>query len=377
MLLKNGYVYRNETQSFEMLDVLVENGAVTQLGKISSDGHQTVDLSGKWIVPGLIDVHTHGRAGYDFVSAPAEALHVIAADFAKHGVTAVMPAIASAPFEEMLAAADRINKYRSEKGEADLCGVHLEGRYLNVKRKGAHAEEYLSELRAEELDNSILKECKALQISAALELDRDGSFSKKAKEIGATLSLGHTDATYEEARRAEENGAVAYTHLFNAMPPLHHRDGGAICAALTGDCFAELICDGIHIAPQMIRMAYGMLGAKRTVLISDSMEATGCPDGEYSIAGNPAIVSNGVARTPEGALAGSTLTLDSAVEKLMQFCNVPLTEAILCATENPARQIGIFDSRGSVDMGKRADLLVLSSPEKLEIEKIMINGEFI
>ena len=377
MLLKNGYVYRNETQSFEMLDVLVENGAVTQLGKISSDGHQTVDLSGKWIVPGLIDVHTHGRAGYDFVSAPAEALHVIAADFAKHGVTSVMPAIASAPFEEMLAAADRINKYRSEKGEADLCGVHLEGRYLNVKRKGAHAEEYLSELNAQELDNSILKGCKALQISAALELDRDGSFSRKAAEIGATLSLGHTDATYEEARRAEENGAVAYTHLFNAMPPLHHRDGGAICAALTGECFAELICDGIHIAPQMIRMAYGMLGAKRTVLISDSMEATGCPDGEYSIAGNPAIVSKGVARTPEGALAGSTLTLDGAVEKLMQFCNVPLTEAILCATENPARQIGVFDSRGSVDMGKRADLLVLSSPEKLEIEKIMINGEFI
>ena len=377
MLLKNGYVYRNETQSFEMLDVLVENGAVTQLGKISSDGHRTVDLSGKWIVPGLIDVHTHGRAGYDFASAPADALHVMAADFAKHGVTSVMPAIASAPFEEMLAAADRINKYRSEKGEADLCGVHLEGRYLNVKRKGAHAEEYLSELNAQELDNSILKECKALQISAALELDRDGSFSKKAKEIGATLSLGHTDATYEEARRAEENGAVAYTHLFNAMPPLHHRDGGAICAALTGECFAELICDGIHIAPQMIRMAYGMLGAKRTVLISDSMEATGCPDGEYSIAGNPAIVSNGVARTPEGALAGSTLTLDGAVEKLMQFCNVPLTEAILCATENPARQIGVFDSRGSVDMGKRADLLVLSSPERLEIEKIMINGEFI
>ena len=377
MLLKNGYVYRNETQSFEMLDVLVENGAVTQLGKISSEGHQTVDISGKWIVPGLIDVHTHGRVGYDFVSAPAEALHVMAADFARHGVTSVMPAIASAPFEEMLAAADRINKTVSARGEAELCGVHLEGRYLNLKRKGAHAEEYLSELNAQELDNSILKGCKALQISAALELDRDGSFSKKAKEIGATLSIGHTDATYEEARRAEENGAVAYTHLFNAMPPLHHRDGGAICAALTGECFAELICDGIHIAPQMIRMAYGMLGAKRTVLISDSMEATGCPDGEYSIAGNPAIVSKGVARTPEGALAGSTLTLDGAVEKLMQFCNVPLTEAILCATENPARQIGVFDSRGSVDMGKRADLLVLSSPERLEIEKIMINGEFI
>ena len=114
MLLKNGYVYRNETQSFEMLDVLVENGAVTQLGKISSDGHQTVDLSGKWIVPGLIDVHTHGRAGYDFASAPADALHVMAADFARHGVTSVMPAIASAPFEEMLAAAMEKEGYTCE-----------------------------------------------------------------------------------------------------------------------------------------------------------------------------------------------------------------------------------------------------------------------
>ena len=377
MLLKNCHVYRNETQSFERLDVLVENGAIAQLGEICADGHQTVDLGGKWIVPGLIDVHTHGRAGYDFVSAPAEALPVIAADFARHGVTSVMPAIASAPFEEMLAAADRINKYCPKSGEAELCGVHLEGRYLNVKRKGAHAEKYLSELKADELDSAILKECKALQISAALELDADGSFSRKAKEIGATLSLGHTDATYDEARRAEKNGAVAYTHLFNAMPPLHHRDGGAICAALTGECFAELICDGIHIAPQMIRMAYGMLGSKRAVLISDSMEATGCPDGEYSIAGNPAIVSNGIARTPEGALAGSTLSLDGAVENLMEFCCIPLTEAILCATENPARQIGVFHSRGSVDIGKRADLLVLSSPEKLGIEKIMINGEFI
>jgi N-acetylglucosamine-6-phosphate deacetylase len=195
--------------------------------------------------------------------------------------------------------------------------------------------------------------------------------------MGATLLLGHTDATYEQAKRAEKYGVSAYTHLFNAMPPLHHRDGGAVCAALTGECLAELICDGIHIAPQMIKLAYSLLGYRRTVLISDSMEATGCPDGEYAIAGTPVVVKNGIALTPEGALAGSTLTLDEAVNNLMHFCDIPLTDAILCATENPAKEVGIFDRVGSIDVGKRADLLVLDSTQRLDIIKVMINGRFI
>ncbi len=377
MLLKNAYVYRNNSRKFENADILAQNGVITEIGNINSDGHELIQLEGAAVVPGLVDVHSHGRAGFDFISADSEALSEMAKDYARHGVTTVMPTLASAPLEEMLGAVSRINSFTANKGEADFCGVHLEGRYLNSKRRGAHAEIYLSALNPDELENEVFRMCKTLQISAAFELDKDGSFAKKAREIGATLSLGHTDATYEEALLAEKNGVCAYTHLFNAMPPLHHRSGGAISAALMGDKFAELICDGIHISPEMIRLAYSMLRDRRTVLISDSMEATGCPDGEYTIAGNPATVKNGIALTPDGALAGSTLTLDAAVNNLMDFCHIPLTEAILCATENPARQIGVFDSRGSIDVGKRADMLILSRKDRLEIKNVIINGELV
>lgn len=374
MLLKNANVYRNGSRTFERADVKTDNGIITGIGYYAEEG---VDLEGCAIVPGLIDVHTHGRAGYDFVSASPEALHKIAADYAKHGVTSVMPTLASAPFEDMLNRTADINAFERKGAEADFCGVHIEGRYLNPLKRGAHAEALLKPLKAEELEAAVFRMCRSLHISAAFELDTDGSFAAKAKEIGATLSLGHTDASFAEARHAEENGVTAYTHLFNAMPPLHHRDGGAVCAALTGSCLCELICDGIHVAPQMIKLAYSMLGYRRTVLISDSMEATGCPDGEYSIAGNPATVKNGIALTPDGALAGSTLTLDRAVNNLISFCGIPLTEAILCATENPAREIGVFESRGSVDVGKRADLLIINGTERLDIRKIMVNGNFI
>ena len=377
MLLKNALVYRNNSKTFENADILVQNGVITEIGNVSADGHGVIDLSFAAVVPGLIDVHSHGRAGFDFIRADMAALSEMAKDYARHGVTTVMPTLASAPFKEMLDAVERINSFSQKNGEADLCGVHLEGRYLNPKRRGAHAEEYLSDLDPDELENEVFRMCKTLQISAAFELDKDGCFAKKAKEIDATLSLGHTDATYEEAVLAEKNGVRAYTHLFNAMPPIHHRSGGAICAALMGDKFAELICDGIHISPEMIRFAYSSLGTHRTVLISDSMEATGCPDGEYTIAGNPATVKNGIALTPDGALAGSTLTLDAAVNNLIAFCNVPLTDAILCATENPARQIGAFEDRGSIDVGKRADMLILSSKDRLEIKNVIINGEFV
>ena len=377
MLLKNALVYRNTTHSFEFADVRIENGVIAEIGNISTADDQVLDMNGKAIVPGLVDVHTHGRAGCDFVNATAEDLSKMASDYAKHGVTTVMPTVASAPLDDMIAAVDRINRFVPDDSEADFCGVHLEGRYLNPKRKGAHADELICSLNADELENEVFRMCRSLQISAAWELDKDGSFAKKAREIGATLSLGHTDATYAQSRKAEADGVCAYTHLFNTMPPFHHRDGGAICAALTGDRFAELICDGIHIAPQMIRLAYMCLGSKRTVLISDSMEAAGCPDGEYSIAGNPAILKNGIARTPEGALAGSTLTLDSAVNNLIDYCDIPLAEAILSATENPARQIGVFDSCGSIDIGKRADMLVLKNTERLEIINVCVNGKFI
>ena len=377
MLIKNALVYQNRTRSFEKHDILIKNGIIAQIGNIREPSEEQIDADGCPIVPGLVDVHTHGRAGYDFVNASSDMLHVMARDYAKHGVTTVMPTIASAPFEQMLLAVGNINQFTPNADESDLCGVHIEGRYLNLKRKGAHAPDLISDLCPEELESEVFRMCRLLHISAAFELDEDGRFAKKAMELGATLSLGHTDATYAQAKQSEKNGVTAYTHLFNAMPPLHHREGGAVCAAFDGKCFGEIICDGVHICPDMIRLAYTVLSCKRLVLISDSMEATGCPDGEYSIAGNPAVVKDGMALTPEGNLAGSTLTLDAAVNNLIDFCGISLSDAILCATENPAKEIGTFDDRGSIEVGKRADLLFIKNTQRLEISKVMINGRFI
>lgn len=382
-LIKNCFIYDNKSRKAEPLDMLCENGnivTVAKRGELDGNGADVIDACGATLIPGFIDVHTHGRSGYDFVSCDGEALHVMAKDYAKCGVTTVMPTLASAPYDKMLDAARAVGEFSPADDEASYCGVHFEGRFLNAKKRGAHAEELLAPLDASELDSPVLKALPALHISAAYELDVDASFMRAAKKIGATMGLGHTNATFLEARRAESEGVTAFTHLYNAMPALHHREGGAICASLTGDSYAELICDGIHIAPEMVKLAY-MCKRERLALISDSMEATGCADGEYSIAGLPVTVKDGKALNSEGVLAGSTLTLDRAVQNLADFCKIPLGDAIICATEAPAREMGIFDSCGSLEAGKRADVLFVDTEKMnggiLEIEKIMLRGRLI
>ena len=212
-------------------------------------------------------------------------------------------------------------------------------------------------------------------VSAALELDTDGAFTKKAIEMGATVGIGHTAATAEEAKRAIAYGATSFTHLFNTMPPLHHREGGVVSVALNGGGYGELIVDGVHICPDMVRLAYRCLGKELTVLITDSMAGTGCPDGDYCIAGMPVVVKDGRALTTGGVIAGSTLNLWDGVKNLMSFADATLADAVICATLNPARMVGIDDRVGSIDAGKRADLLFVN--DALEICRVMQCGAYL
>ena len=375
MIIKNANVWDDKSFSFYGADILVRDGVIVSIGDCSDvDDACVIDANGKPVVPGFIDVHTHGGAGHDFVACTPADYQKVARFFASHGVTSVMPTLASAPLDEMEAAAAALKAFVPDDASADFCGVHMEGRYLNPSKKGAHAPHLLAPLNAEELNREGFRNCRALHITAAYELDTDGSFAKAAKEIGATMGLGHTAATYAEAKVAEERGISSYTHLFNTMPPLHHRDGGTVCAALEGDRYAELICDGIHIAPEMVRLAARLKGRERLVLISDSMEATDCADGEYSIAGNPVVVKNGKALTPDGALAGSTLTLDVALRNLMAFTGMSLSDAVACLTVNPAKQVGVFDRIGSIAVGKQADLLILSDMNDPFVETVILRG---
>ena len=377
MIIGKLNIYSNGSRSFYPADIRIEKGIITGIGALTpGEDEPYEDGRGAYVVPGLVDVHTHGIAGEDWCQSGSDGFEKMVKAYARAGVTSVMPTLSSAPYKKMVEATDLINRTESQTG-ADILGVHWEGRYLNPEKKGAHARELITPLEPSELDAEALTRAKRLHISAAYELDGDGGFAQKAGEIGATMGLAHTMATYAEAKRAEERGIRSYTHLFNAMPPLHHRDGGAMAAAFEGDRFAELICDGIHVSPEMVRFAYRNLGIGRLSLISDSLSATGLPDGDYFSSGLPVTVKDGICRTPEGALAGSTITLDMAVRNLMSFCRIPLTEAIIAATETPARQIGAFDECGSLEVGKRANMLFISSPDTLDITRVMVGGRYI
>ena len=377
--IRNARIYRTVSRSFSVGSVLVENGRITAL--FTEDitppaGIPVYDAEGRRVIPGLVDVHTHGRAGGDFGTADSALMTVMAKSYLDSGVTTVMPTLASAPLSELETSIDRINTLRAEAAASEgvlphIAGTHLEGRYLNVKRRGAHAADLLVKPDPAEVEGLLCRMEGARHVSAALELD-DGDFLRRALELGATLSLGHTDADFETASELFSKGVTALTHTFNAMPPLHHRDGGVVAAGLTSDtALCEMICDGFHIAPHMVKLAYRLAG-ERLVLITDSMEATGCADGEYRIAGNPVTVKDGKARTHDGAIAGSTLSMWEAVQNLRNFAGTTLENAIYAATMAPAREIGLEGEIGSIEAGKRADLLVLDDGDA--IHRVMCGG---
>ena len=381
MILCGGRIYRTDTRDFLLGDLWIENGTIRGVGACGAFDRiegERVDASGYWIFPGLVDVHTHGRIGCDFVNCTEEQISQMAADYARHGVTSIMPTVETAPYEQMIAMTDLLNRHTPAPNEAGFCGVHWEGRYMNPEKRGAHAADLLSPPVAEELESEVLRACKRLHISVAMEMDADGSFAAKARAMGATLGLAHTTATYAEAKQAEERGIASYTHLYNCMPSLHHRDGGAVCAALEGDRIAELISDGVHISYEMLRMTQRLKGVDGISLISDSIAAAGYPDGHYHVGGLATTVKDGIARTDEnGALAGSTLSLDTAVNRFSEACGIPLTEAIISATATPAKQVGAYGEIGSIDEGKQADLILSSSPERLILDRILVRGEWI
>ena len=381
--IRNAKIYHTPTRSFYDGAILVENGRIAALyddpAATPPEGVRVVDAAGRRVIPGLVDVHTHGRAGGDFVTADVAQMRVMAASYLHSGVTTVMPTLASAPLSELEASIDRINALRTEAFASEgalphIAGTHLEGRYLNVKRRGAHAADLLVTPNAEEVEGLLTRMEGARHVTAALELDETDGFLTRALALGATVSLGHTDANYDTANTLFGKGVTALTHTFNAMPPLHHRDGGVVAAGLTSDtALCEMICDGFHIAPHMVKLAYRLAG-ERLVLITDSMEATGCADGEYQIAGNPVTVKDGKARTHDGAIAGSTLSLWEAVRNLQDFAGATLGEAVYAATMAPAREIGLEDQIGSVEVGKRADLLLL---EENDVISLILCGGYV
>ncbi len=381
-LYKNAHIYAELNTGERSLAhgwLLTDGEIISAVGFGEPEGgfgeiDKIVDLDGACLVPGLIDVHTHGRAGGDFNTADVDMMVKMSRSYLESGVTGLLPTLASDTLDGLHRSVCNIAEAKKQ-GADNFIGVHLEGRYLNKKRRGAHAESLLAPLDGDEVGSLIIemKKVGRAHVSAALELDESGEFTRIAKDVGATLGLAHSDATYAEAEAAFENGATALTHTYNAMSPFHHRDGGAVGAGLLNDnVYCELIVDGFHVSPEAVRLAYKMKKDK-LVLITDSMEATGMADGEYSIAGLPVIVKDGKARTVEGAIAGSTLSLLDGVKNLAGFAGITFNDALYNATVAPAKMLGIFDSVGSLEVGKTANMLVLD--KELNVLEVILKGE--
>ncbi len=371
----NGFVFNSNTESFEKLNIVCLDGFIIDITSEMPSNATIIDLDGKYLIPGMVDVHTHGIAGYDFNVATAEQVGQMCKAYAKHGTTSIMATLASDTLPRLMNSIFEITPHRLKSQGANVLGVHMEGRYLNPEKRGAHGESLLALPNLEELNSLAMAMMPSpLHFSLAPELEGAREFIKKATELGATIGIAHTNATYEESLEAISLGARSFTHTFNAMTAVHHRMPGATVAAMTCDqAYAEVICDGQHLHPAIVKLIYRSKPRDKMVLITDSLAAAGSPDGEYSLAGAKYIVKNGCCINEFGTIAGSTLTLFEGLKNFMKFCKVPLNKAIKYATINPARMVGA-DFVGQLEKNYRADIIVLSSVENPTIDSVYVGA---
>lgn len=372
----NGFVFNSSTESFEKTNIICQDGFITDIMNETPDGAFTmVDLNGKYLIPGMVDVHTHGIAGYDFNTATTEQVERMCKAYAKHGTTSIMATLASDTMPRLMNSIFEINPHRLKSKGANVLGIHMEGRYLNPEKRGAHSASLLALPTVDELNSLAMAMMPTpLHFSLAPELDGAKEFIEKACELGATIGIAHTNATYDESLEAVSLGARSFTHTFNAMTAVHHRMPGATVCAMTCDqAYAEVIADGQHLHPAIVKLIYRAKPRDKMVLITDSLAAAGSPDGEYNLAGAKYIVKNGCCINEFGTIAGSTLTLFEGMKNFMKFCKLPLTKAIKYATINPAKMIGA-EFVGKLEKNYRADILVLSSIENPTLESVYVGA---
>ena len=336
------------------------------------------------IVPGFIDVHIHGAAGHDVMEGSYEAFAAITTSVVTRGTTALVATTVSASEEVTCTAVEAVagwmeqrkNQSAAGPASAEILGIHLEGPFINPARRGAHSAEWVAapSLAIFQRYLKAAKGCMCI-LTLAPELPGAADLIAEARKAGVVVSLGHTDASYAEAMAAIAGGASHATHVFNAMRPFTHRDTGVVGAVLTSpNVTAELIADGVHVDDAAIRVLLATKGVPGVILVSDGIAATGMPDGKYKLGTSEVRVTEGIARTSEGKLAGSTLTLDRALRHLLGL-GVPLREVLPMLTSNPARLLGLDHRKGSLKAGADADLLLLD--DHFEVAGVMARGAWL
>ena len=377
-----GKIYDSQTKTCAEATVVCRDGMFESIDRTCGRplDCDVKSITGRYMIPGLVDVHTHGRGGYDFTGISDETMPRLMRSYATVGTTSVMATLASAKLPRLRDSIYIANTYRAMGGVsgcANLIGIHLEGRYLNPDKRGAHPLSLLATPKRDEYAEltSLMLPTPA-HVSFAPEIEGGEDFIAYLKDLGITVGIAHTSSTYEEAMHAVSMGATSFTHTFNAMTGLSHRSPGTAGAALACDeAYAELICDGFHVHPEVVKLVYRCKPKDKLVLITDSLEAAGCPDGSYSIAGTPVQVINGHAINVEGTIAGSTLSMFGAVCNLMRYTGASLEEVLPAATINPSRMVGADSLIGSIKAGKRADFIIIDDPKNPHISSVYISAE--
>ena len=342
----------------------IEDGRIHILPKeeMPKEGAKVYDAEGKRVVPGFLDIHTHGAVGVDVNAATAEELGKIGHFMATQGTTSWLCSVLTDTKEQTLWCIDEFKKHKAmENAGADLLGIHLEGPFLAKEFKGAMPEHLLRDADVELLkEYQEAAEGNIRYLTVSPEIDGIVDAIPAMKDLGIVVAIGHSGADYDTSMKAIENGAASCTHIFNAMKLLHQHFPAIMGAAMESDIYCEAICDGRHLHPGVVRLLLKTKGIDRVVAITDSIMAAGLPDGNYKLGVNDVVVVDGDAKlASNGVRAGSTLTTGQALKNILKFTGRPIEEVLMLLTENPAKLIGVFDKKGSIADGKDADLVVL------------------
>jgi N-acetylglucosamine-6-phosphate deacetylase len=363
--------------------VLIEDERIVEIRQGGSyPAEATVlDVRGRLVAPGLIDIHVHGSAGYDTMDATPQALHAMATFFAAHGVTSFLPTTVTAEQAALLAAVENVTWCQQHyQGGAHIIGLHLEGPYISATHPGAQPVQHIRPADPAEY-TQLFAHGNVRLISLAPEIKENRPLIEYAAAQGASVAVGHSAATYDDVMENVPRGLNQCCHTFNGMSGLHHREPGAAGAVLTCDeIYAQAIVDLVHLHPAIVKLLVRAKGTERVVLITDSMRATGLADGEYDLAGQSVTVSNGRAYLTYGnSLAGSVLTMDQGLCNLMQATGLSLIEALPMATSVPARSIGLGSELGSLQPGYVADLVVLKHNDgrDFQVETTIVQGNVV
>ena len=374
MIIKNGNVFCDDNV-FRKTDIEVQDGKITAIGdNLSNRDSDQIDAENCYVIPGLVDIHIHGAMGADFSDANPDTMQDIARFLLTRGITSYLATTMTLAEEQITNACKTARLFvgKDQADQAVMRGIHLEGPFFSYERRGAQNADYLAKpdfdmlMRFYEASGETVK-----LVAVAPEVEGGLDFIKKAASI-CTVSIGHSDASYDIAHRAYSLGADHTTHMFNGMCPYNNREPGIVGAAFDSGAYVELITDGIHIHPSVVRAVFKLFSDDRICFISDAMRACGMPDGRYDLGGQWVTVEGKTASFSPGVLGGSVTTLDDCLRFAVEF-GVPIEKAVKAATINPAESVGIDNEVGSLTVGKRADMLVLG--KDLLLKNIIFGGK--